>query len=86
MKLALGAAVAVLATLQMLYIQYATPLIEKDKLSEISSQGFADYMANQDNALLIASYGLCSMLAFAFITVLILHGIQTIVVRIMQKS
>ena len=86
LKLVMMAVVATLSTLQLLYIQYAAPYIEKGRESELSTEGFLKYFEEPANMLLSVSYGICSFLAIAFVVFLILHGIQTLVVRSMQNA
>ena len=85
-KLVSMVAVAVVATLQLLYTHYAEPLIEKGRPEEITAEGFWLYLEDPANTLLAASYSICSFIAFAFVTFLVFHGIQTIIIRAMQRS
>ena len=78
--------VAVIATVYLLFLQYSAPLMEKELYSEITVEGFLKYFEKPANMLLSVSYGICSLITFAFITFLILHGIQTLVVRFMSKT
>ncbi len=83
-KFSLMGICSILATLYLVYIQYANPLIEKGRPHSI--EGFMVYLENPANVLLTVSYGLCSIIAVCFVVFLIMHGIQTLVVKFMMRN
>ena len=83
-KLAVMGVASICATIYLVYLQYAAPLIEKER--EVSIDGFLTYLGKTENLLLSISYGICSLLATCFIVFLIMHGIQTLVVKFMMRN
>lgn len=83
-KFALMGVVSIAATLYLVYIQYANPILEKGRVATID--GFFKYLETPANMLLTISYGLCSLIAWCFVVFLIMHGIQTLVVRFMMRN
>ena len=83
-KIALMAVASIAMTCLMTYTQYAAPLIEKNKVATI--EGFLKYLENTENMLLSVSYGICCLVATCFVVFLIMHGIQTLVVKFMMRN
>ena len=75
---------SVIYTAYLTFIQYANPLIEKGR--PYSIDGFFAYLEKPENMLLAISYGICSLIAGCFVVFLIMHGIQTLVVRFMMRN
>ena len=76
--------VSIIDTAYLTYIQYANPLIEKGR--PVSMDGFFAYLEKPENMLLAISYGIFSLIASCFVVFLIMHGIQTLVVRFMMRN
>ncbi len=85
-KIVLMVIVSIVATVYLLYLQYSAPYIKNDRMSEISMEGFMKYFENPEIMLQSVSYGICSVIASCFIVFLIMHGIQTLVVRFMMRN
>lgn len=83
-KIALMGIVSIAMTCLMTYTQYAAPLLEKNKAATI--EGFFTYLGKTENLLLSVSYGICCLIATCFIVFLIMHGIQTLVVKFMMRN
>ena len=82
-KIALMGIVSIAMTCLMTYTQYASSLA-KNKQATIA--GFFTYLEKTENMLLAVSYGICCLVATCFIVFLILHGIQTLVVKFMMRN
>ena len=76
--------VSVFATCLLAYTQYAAPILEKNK--EATIEGFFKYLEKTENMLLTVSYGICCLVATCFVVFLIMHGIQTLVVKFMMRN
>ena len=83
-KIALMGIVSIAMTCLMTYTQYAAPLLEKNKAATL--EGFFTYLGKTENLLLSVSYGICCLIATCFIVFLIMHGIQTLVVKFMMRN
>ena len=82
-KIALMGIVSIAMTCLMTYTQYATTLA-KNRVPTI--EGFFTYLGKTENLLLSVSYGICCLIATCFIVFLIMHGIQTLVVKFMMRN
>ena len=83
-KFSLMGIVSIAMTCLLTYIQYAAPLLEKNKAATI--EGFFKYLEKTENLLLSVSYGICALVATCFVVFLIMHGIQTLVVKFMMRN
>ena len=84
-KLALMGVVSVLSTGYLVYMLYAAEVLKKNKIPDVT-YFLETWLPKTENLLLSISYGICALLATCFITFLILHGIQTLVVRFMMRN
>lgn len=82
-KYALMGVVSIAMTIFMIYTQY-TATLAKNRVPTI--EGFFKWFEKTGNVLLAVSYGICCLIATCFVVFLIMHGIQTLVVKFMMRN
>ena len=88
-KIVLMVVLACIATIYLVYASYAAKTLEKNKEAVPTWEGFLEYLELEEpvnNMMIAVSYGICSFLSSAFLVFLVIHGIQTLVIKFIMRN